>query len=144
MNETRLQGGMTSTKMNSSKWLEVQVVTLSYRGHNCREISDKLQVSLGKVSKILHKLNLQAKEEIKSWIDYRTPFEYQKSLMLLEYITKKAIEIVSANSRSTTLAKLSVTFPMSRKASYASGETPINLTFFPIFCKLKGYNTGTF
>ena len=47
----------------------------------------------GKITKILYKLNLQAKEEIKGWFDYRTPFEFQKSLMFLEYIIWKTIEI---------------------------------------------------
>jgi len=90
---TNSSSSSSSSRKKRRQWLELKVTELSYRGHSYREISDKLQVSLFTISKILHKLNLQAKEEIKGWIDYKTPWEYQKSLMLLEYMQKKVIEI---------------------------------------------------
>jgi hypothetical protein len=84
-------------KMNKNKWLEYKIVELSYRGHNYREISSELQVSTGKVSKILHRLNLEAKNEIKTWIDNVTPFQYTNSFMLLSYLQKQTIKLVESS-----------------------------------------------
>ena len=81
---------------NRRVWLENKVVELSYRGYTYREISQELQVSTGKISNILHKLNEAAREEIKGWIDYKTPFEYQKSLMLITYLQKQTIKLVES------------------------------------------------
>jgi hypothetical protein len=90
--------------MNKSKWLVDQIITLDYRGYNYREISDKLQVSLGKISKIMHKLNVEARDDFNMWLDYRTPREYQKSLYLITYLQKKTIELLeSAKTESAQL-----------------------------------------
>lgn len=79
------------------------------KGHSYRDISDKMHLSLGKISGILSKVNQDAKQEIKGWVDHVTPMEYKKSLLLLEYITKKASEIAEkSNDERVQLQALSV------------------------------------
>jgi phosphotransferase system HPr-like phosphotransfer protein len=83
-------------KMTQKQWLEYKVVELSYRGNNYRQIAEALQISITTISRVLHQLNVDARDEIKLWIDMKTPFEYTKSLMMLEYLHRKAIEIIES------------------------------------------------
>ena len=68
-----------------------------------------MRISLGKVSSILSKVRIQAKEDIKTWLDDRLPYEYAKSLTLIEKLAKRAQEISnSSEDERIVLASLSL------------------------------------
>jgi hypothetical protein len=75
------------------KWQHVKVLELSLQGLTYTEISEKIGCSTGKISGIIHEINLKAKTEIKAWLDEVVPLEYKKSLLLNQYIGKKAMEL---------------------------------------------------
>lgn len=63
------------------------------KGLTYREISEKTGVNIGTISGILHDINLEAKAEIKGWLEELMPIEFKKSLLLNQYIHKKAMEM---------------------------------------------------
>jgi hypothetical protein len=83
-----------STKVESSQrqieWRRNKVAELDSQGHSQPEISRILQVSIGTVNRDLSILRLQAKENIKKYVDERLPEEYEKCLVGLNAITREA------------------------------------------------------
>ena len=75
------------------QWRRSQTLLLSSKGHSQREIAQTLQVSNGTVNSDLSHLRKAAKENIRSYIDEKIPWEYEKCLTALEAINKKAWEI---------------------------------------------------
>ncbi|MDQ6864117.1 MAG: hypothetical protein M3044_09860 [Thermoproteota archaeon] len=97
------------TNNRKKQWLELKILNLAFRGYTYVEISETMHVSLGKISSILSKINQDAKEEIKGWVDHVTPMEYKKSLLLIQYIIKKSGEIAEkSNDERCVLQALSV------------------------------------
>jgi hypothetical protein len=67
-----------------------KVAELGSQGHSQPEIARILQISIGTVNRDLSILRQQAKDNIKRYIDERLPEEYEKCLVGLTAITKKA------------------------------------------------------
>jgi Trp operon repressor len=86
-----------STKVERSQieWRRSKVAELDSQGHNQREISRILQVSIGTVNRDLLILRQQAKHNIRRYIDERLPEEYEKCLVGLTAITKEAWNTVA-------------------------------------------------
>ena len=80
------------------------VLQLTSQGPTQREIAQTLQVSNGTVNLDLSHLRKAAKENIRSYIDEKIPWEYEKCLTALEGINKKAWEI--SESTENTREKL--------------------------------------
>ena len=77
--------------MNSSvEWRRSKVQELSSQGYNQSEISRMLQISQPTINRDISYLRLQAKANIKRYIDERLPEEYEKCLVGLTAITKEA------------------------------------------------------
>jgi hypothetical protein len=72
------------------KWRRDKVQELCSKGYSQREISQTLQVGLATVNRDVSYLRLQAKHNIKRYIDERLPEEYEKCLVGLTAITKEA------------------------------------------------------
>ena len=81
-----------SVKVERSQieWRRSKVAELDSQGHSQPEIARILQVSIGTVNRDLSILRLQAKHNIKRYIDERLPEEYEKCLVGLNAITKEA------------------------------------------------------
>jgi hypothetical protein len=91
------------------QWRRSQTLLLSSKGHSQREIAQILQVSNGTVNSDLSNLRKAAKENIRSYIDEKIPWEYEKCLTALEGINKKAWEISeSTENRREKLQALSL------------------------------------
>jgi transcriptional regulator len=58
-----------------------KVAELDSKGHSQPEISRTLQVSIGTVNRDLSILRVQAKENIKKYVNERLPEEYEKCLV---------------------------------------------------------------
>jgi predicted transcriptional regulator len=71
-------------------WRRDKVQELSSQGYSQREIAQILQVSNGTVNRDLSVLRLQAKANIKRYIDGRLPEEYEKCMVGLNAITREA------------------------------------------------------
>jgi predicted transcriptional regulator len=71
-------------------WRRDKVQELSSQGYSQREIAQILQVSNGTVNRDLSVLRLQAKANIKRYIDERLPEEYEKCMVGLNAITREA------------------------------------------------------
>ncbi len=80
-------------KHDSIDWRRSMVLQLTSQGRTQREIAQTLQVSNGTVNSDLSHLRRAAKENIRSYIDEKIPWEYEKCLTALEAINKKAWEI---------------------------------------------------
>jgi hypothetical protein len=72
------------------EWRRSKVQELSSQGQNQREIAQILQVSNGTVNGDLAYLRLQAKTNIRKYIDERLPEEYEKCMVGLTSILKEA------------------------------------------------------
>jgi transposase len=95
---------MNVKKQDSIAWRRSMVLQLTSQGRTQREIAQTLQVSNGTVNSDLSNLRKAAKENIKSYIDEKIPWEYEKCLTALEAINKKAWEI--SESTENTREKL--------------------------------------
>ena len=82
-----------TSEMERLQWRRDKVQELNSKGHSQREIAQTLQVSNGTVNSDLSLLRKAAKENIRSYIDEKIPWEYEKCLTALEAINKKAWEI---------------------------------------------------
>ncbi|MDQ6865676.1 MAG: LuxR C-terminal-related transcriptional regulator [Thermoproteota archaeon] len=91
-------------KQDSIDWRRSMVLQLTSQGCTQREIAQTLQVSNGTVNSDLSHLRKAAKENIRSYIDEKIPWEYEKCLTTLEAINKKAWEI--SESTENTREKL--------------------------------------
>ena len=74
----------------SLQWRRDKVLELSSQGHSQRDISTKLQVSLGTVNKDLSYLKQQSKLKIRKYIDETLPNEYEKCLVGITSILREA------------------------------------------------------
>jgi predicted transcriptional regulator len=79
-----------STKMQQVEWRRSKVQELASQGYNQSEISRMLQISQPTINRDISYLRLQAKANIKRYIDERLPEEYEKCLVGLTAITKEA------------------------------------------------------
>jgi len=75
------------------EWRRGKVVELDAQGHSQPEIASTLHVSVGTVNGDLAYLREQAKSNIKRYIDERLPQEYEKCLIGLNLIHKRAWNI---------------------------------------------------
>jgi len=87
-------------KHDSIDWRRSMVLQLTSQGCTQREIAQTLQVSSGTVNSDLSNLRKAAKDNIRSYIDEKIPWEYEKCLTTLEAINKKAWDI-SESSENT-------------------------------------------
>jgi predicted transcriptional regulator len=85
-----LQLNIKEKKERIIEWRRSKVQELSSQGQNQREIAQILQVSNGTVNGDLAYLRLQAKTNIRKYIDERLPEEYEKCMVGLTSILKEA------------------------------------------------------
>lgn len=81
---------MSSRIERQIEWRRGKVVELDAQGHSQPEIASILHVSIGTVNGDLAYLREQAKSNIKRYIDERLPQEYEKCLIGLNLIHKRA------------------------------------------------------
>jgi DNA-binding transcriptional regulator LsrR (DeoR family) len=79
-----------SSSMNSIEWPRTKVLEFASQGYNQLAISRILQISQPTINRDLAYLRQQVKENIKRYIDERLPEEYEKCLVRLNTITRKA------------------------------------------------------
>jgi transcriptional regulator with XRE-family HTH domain len=84
---------MPLNRNDERQWQRIQAMEWACKGYTYREISEKTGVNIAIISKILHDINEEARSEIKSWLNELMPLEYKKSLLLNQYIHKKAMEM---------------------------------------------------
>jgi DNA-binding CsgD family transcriptional regulator len=73
--------------------LALQVLSLSSKGASFRDIAETLQISVGKVEGILDNLNEKAKANLRTVINDKIAIEFEKSILLLEYLLKRTLII---------------------------------------------------
>src|SRR6266508_4736209 len=79
--------------MNGTKqaiWRKSHVLDLSSKGLSQADIARTLQVNESTISRDISSLNMQAKDNIRKYIDERLPAEYEKCLVGLTSILKEA------------------------------------------------------
>jgi hypothetical protein len=79
--------------MNRAKqalWRKSQVLDLSSKGLGQADIARTLQVNESTMSRDISSLNIQAKDNIRKYVDERLPGEYEKCLIGLTSILKEA------------------------------------------------------
>jgi DNA-binding transcriptional regulator LsrR (DeoR family) len=79
--------------MNRAKqalWRKSQVLDLSSKGLGQADIARTLQVNESTISRDISSLNIQAKDNIRKYVDERLPGEYEKCLIGLTSILKEA------------------------------------------------------
>jgi hypothetical protein len=84
------------------QWRRSKVLELSSEGRNQSDIARMLQVSPATINTDIRLLKQEAKENIRSYIDERLPFEYQKCLVGLDAILCRMSDIANnteSNSR---------------------------------------------
>jgi hypothetical protein len=79
-----------TSEMERLEWRRDKVQELNSKGHSQREIAKILQVGLGSVNRDLTFIRLQAKNNIKKYIDERLPEEYEKCMVGLNSILREA------------------------------------------------------
>ncbi len=115
-------------KQDSIDWRRSMVLQLTSQGRTQSEIVQTLQVSNGTVNSDLSHLRNAAKENIRSYIDEKIPWEYEKYLTALEAINKKALEISESTEnrreilQALSLAKECVTTKLDLTNSTIIGE----------------------
>jgi len=72
------------------EWRRSQVLELSSKGYSQSDIAKKLQLDKSIVSRDISHLRIQARENIKSYINERLPEEYEKCLVGITSIMKEA------------------------------------------------------
>ena len=78
---------------NSVEWRRSKVMDLSSQGYSQSDISKVLKISQPTISRDISYLEDQARNNIRKYIDYKLPFEYDKCLVALNSLQKKAWEI---------------------------------------------------
>jgi predicted transcriptional regulator len=81
------------TMNNSINWRRSKVMELSSRGYSQSDIAKILQISQPTISRDISYLEDQARSNIRKYIDRKLPFEYDKCLVALNSLQKKAWEI---------------------------------------------------
>jgi Trp operon repressor len=82
-----------SQKKDNIEWRRNKVQELLVKGYNHYEIASTLQISRPTITRDIQYLSECAKQNIKKYIDERLPEEYEKCLVRLNAITKKASNI---------------------------------------------------
>jgi hypothetical protein len=95
-----------STEKERLEWRRNKVLELSSEGRSQPQIANMLRVGLGTVNRDLQYLRQQAKENIRYYLDEKLPFEYQKSLVVLDALSCKMWDIVN-NAESQERDRLS-------------------------------------
>ncbi len=72
------------------EWRRSQVLELSSKGYSQSDIAKKLQLDKSIISRDIAHLRIQAKENIKNYINERLPEEYEKCLVGITSIMKEA------------------------------------------------------
>lgn len=72
------------------EWRRLQVSELSSKGYHQSDIGRKLQIDKSIISRDVAHLRIQAKENIKNYINERLPVEYEKCLVGITSIMKEA------------------------------------------------------
>jgi predicted transcriptional regulator len=78
---------------NSINWRRSKVLELSSQGYSQSDIAKALQISQPTISRDISYLEEQARNNIRKYIDKKLPFEYDKCLVALNSLQKKAWEI---------------------------------------------------
>jgi predicted transcriptional regulator len=84
------------------EWRRNHVLELTSKGHNQSEISNILQISESTISRDLSYLREQAKSNIAKYIDDKLPLEFEKCLIALNSVHKKAWSIVDKSEDERT------------------------------------------
>jgi len=92
-----MQQSKTTLKQKEMMWRQQKVIELAADGYTEREIATRLKISDTTIHRDLTLLKQQAKEQIRSYIQDKVPFEYHKTLEGLSSITKSMANII-ANS----------------------------------------------
>jgi predicted transcriptional regulator len=74
----------------SAEWRRSKVLELSSQGYNQLEIAKVLQISQPTISRDIQYLKQLARANITRYIDHELPFEYDKCLVALNSLQKKA------------------------------------------------------
>jgi predicted transcriptional regulator len=77
----------------NTDWRRSKVMELSSQGYNQSEIAKILQISQPTISRDIHYIKQLARSNITKYIDHELPFEYDKCLIALNSLQKKAWEI---------------------------------------------------
>jgi DNA-binding MarR family transcriptional regulator len=77
-------------KTQQIEWRRSQVLELSSKGYNQSDIAKRLQVDKSIISRDVAFLRVEAKENIKKYINERLPEEYEKCLVGVTSIMKEA------------------------------------------------------
>ena len=72
------------------EWRRLQVLELSSKGYHQSDIARKLQLDKSIISRDVAHLRIQARENIKNYINERLPEEYEKCLVGITSIMKEA------------------------------------------------------
>lgn len=82
----------TKTK-KAIEWRRYKVAELDSQGHSQPEIASLLKTSLGTINGDLMFLRQQAKQSLRQHLDERLPYEYERCLIALNLIQKRAWNI---------------------------------------------------
>ncbi|MGI9010184.1 MAG: hypothetical protein ACR2F1_03235 [Nitrososphaeraceae archaeon] len=88
---------MTRKIQTQIEWRRSKVLEMISKGYNQIEISKMLQVDVSTICRDVSYLKIQAKDNIKTYVDEKLPEEYEKCLAGLNSILKEAWNI-SSNS----------------------------------------------
>jgi hypothetical protein len=80
------------------EWRKSQVLELSSRGHNSREIAAKLQVHHATVCRDLIWIRKQAQNTLRKHISETLPMEYEKTKSSFDQVLKIAWSIINPNN----------------------------------------------
>ena len=94
----------SALKQRELKWRRIQVLELSSKGYNQREISNKLQVDPAAINRDIMFLRQKAQENLQKHIHEVVPEEYQKCMAGMKCNLKETLEI--ANSVTDPRVKL--------------------------------------
>lgn len=87
---------------NSLEWRRSKVLELASQGYNQSDISRILQISQPTISRDLHYLEEQARNNIRNHIDKKLPFEYDKCMVALNSLQRRAWEISERSEEERT------------------------------------------
>jgi hypothetical protein len=87
-----------STKVERLQWRRNKVLELSSQGRSQPEIATILKVGLGTISRDIHYLREQARDNLKSHINDRLPEEYQSCMSGLKQVLKFSWDIANKST----------------------------------------------
>ena len=84
---------MNNNNFINTEWRRSKVMELSSQGYGHSDIAKMLQISQPTISRDVQYLKQLARSNITKYVDHKLPFEYDKCLIALNSLQKKAWEI---------------------------------------------------